>query len=178
MDYKANIWNECLKQNVFSNCKEDELPRIQELFEETLEESKDIDEIISVLRIKIQQISYKDLIPSEKKPIIDFSDKVEEEPLQDLDKLIAEKQKERQNDEPIKGPSSSSPIDSLSPVVSAPSIVSSSSPIVSSPPIVSSSPVVSSSSNELQEIKKIVLQQNLILEKILESQIKLLRQKK
>lgn len=174
MDYKANVWNECLKQNVFSNCREDELPRIQELFEETLEESKDIDEIISVLRVKIQQISYKDLIPSEKKPIIDFSDKVEEEPLQDLDKLIAEKQKERQNDEPIKGPSTTSPVASA-PVVSS-SVVSVPSPPIMSPLPVFSSPVVSS--NELHEIKKIVLQQNLILEKILESQIKLLRQKK
>lgn len=166
MDYKANVWNECLKQNVFANCREDELPRIQELFEQTLEESKDIDEIISVLRVKLQQISYKDLIPSEKKPIIDFSDNVEEEPLQDLDKLIAEKQQERQNDEPVKGPSTSSP-----PVVSPSPIVPLSSPIVSSSP-----PVVSP--NELHEIKQIVLQQNLILEKILESQIKLLRQKK
>lgn len=176
MDYKANVWNECLKQNVFSNCREDELPRIQELFEQTLEETKDIDEIISVLRVKLQQLSYKDLIPSEKKPIIDFSDNVEEEPLKDLDKLIAEKQKERQNDEPIKGPSTS-PIVSSAPIISSavPSVASLSSPVVSSP-IVSSLPIVSS--NELHEIKKIVLQQNLILEKILESQIKLLRQKK
>jgi len=32
MEYKAQVWNECLKQNVFDQCREDELPRIQELF--------------------------------------------------------------------------------------------------------------------------------------------------
>jgi len=101
MEYKAQVWNECLKQNVFDQCREDELPRIQELFEKTIEETKDINEIISILRVKIKEVAYKDLIPSEKRPIIDFSDNVEEEPLKDIDKLIAEKQKERQNEEPM-----------------------------------------------------------------------------
>lgn len=173
MEYKAQVWNECLKQNVFDQCREDELPRIQELFEKTIEETKDINEIISILRVKIKEVTYKDLIPSEKRPIIDFSDNVEEEPLKDLDKLIAEKQKERQNEEPMMTPKKE------------PVIYSNDEPVVSHPPMnqpahVTNQPAPINQpimSSELLELKQMVYQQNLILEKILESQIKILKKK-
>jgi hypothetical protein len=174
MEYKAQVWNECLKQNVFDQCREDELPRIQELFEKTIEETKDINEIISILRVKIKEVAYKDLIPSEKRPIIDFSDNVEEEPLKDIDKLIAEKQKERQNEEP------------MATIKKEPVMYSNDGPVISTPqtnppPQTNQStpqmnqPIMSS---ELLELKQMVYQQNLILEKILESQIRILKQKK
>jgi hypothetical protein len=167
MEYKAQVWNECLKQNVFDQCREDELPRIQELFEKTIEETKDINEIISILRVKIKEVAYKDLIPSEKRPIIDFSDNVEEEPLKDIDKLIAEKQKERQNEEP------------MATIKKEPVIYSNDGPVISTPqtnpPPQTNQPIMSS---KLLELKQMVYQQNLILEKILESQIRILKQKK
>jgi len=167
MEYKAQVWNECLKQNVFDQCREDELPRIQELFEKTIEETKDINEIISILRVKIKEVAYKDLIPSEKRPIIDFSDNVEEEPLKDIDKLIAEKQKERQNEEP------------MATIKKEPVMYSNDRPVISTPqtnpPPQTNQPIMSS---ELLELKQMVYQQNLILEKILESQIRILKQKK
>lgn len=174
MEYKAQVWNECLKQNVFDQCREDELPRIQELFEKTIEETKDINEIISILRVKIKEVTYKDLIPSEKRPIIDFSDNVEEEPLKDLDKLISEKQKERQNEEPMMTPKKE------------PVMYSNDEPVVSHPPMNQPAPLTNQPapinqpimSSELLELKQMVYQQNLILEKILESQIKILKQKK
>jgi hypothetical protein len=171
MEYKAQVWNECLKQNVFDQCREDELPRIQELFEKTIEETKDINEIISILRVKIKEVAYKDLIPSEKRPIIDFSDNVEEEPLKDIDKLIAE---ERQNEE------------HMATIKKEPVMYSNDGPVISTPqtnppPQTNQStpqtnqPIMSS---ELLELKQMVYQQNLILEKILESQIRILKQKK
>lgn len=171
MEYKAQVWNECLKQNVFDQCREDELPRIQELFEKTIEETKDINEIISILRVKIKEVNYKDLIPSEKRPIIDFSDNVEEEPLKDLDKLIAEKQKERQNEEPMMTPKKE------------PVMYSNDEPVMSNPPLNQPAPVTNQTapinqpiiSSELFELKQMVYQQNLVLEKILESQIKILK---
>lgn len=173
MEYKAQVWNECLKQNVFDQCREDELPRIQELFEKTIEETKDINEIISILRVKIKEVTYKDLIPSEKRPIIDFSDNVEEEPLKDLDKLIAEKQKERQNEEPMMTPKKEPVMYSNDePVMSHPPMNQPSHPTNKPAPI--NQPIMSS---ELLELKQMVYQQNLILEKILESQIKILKKK-
>ena len=161
-EYKANLWNECLQQNIFSNCRQEELPRVQELFEQTIEENKDVNtnDFISILGVKLNQMSYKDLIPSEKQPMIDFSDNIEEEPLKDIDKLIAEKQKERQNDEPIKMVPSQ-PVPSQ-PVPSQPV------PIKHVPPV--------QPNPEINELKQMIQQQNIILEKLLESQIKILRQ--
>jgi len=130
-------------------------------FEKTIEETKDINEIISILRVKIKEVAYKDLIPSEKRPIIDFSDNVEEEPLKDIDKLIAEKQKERQNEEP------------MATIKKEPVMYSNDGPVISTPqtnppPQTNQStpqtnqPIMSS---ELLELKQMVYQQNLILEK-------------
>jgi len=48
-----------------------------------IEETKDINEIISILRVKIKEVAYKDLIPSEKRTYYRFSDNVEEEPLKE-----------------------------------------------------------------------------------------------
>ena len=160
-EYKANLWNECLKQNLFSDCKQEELPKVQELFEQTIEENKDVNtnDFISILGVKIKQmtqLSYKDLIPNKKQPIIDFSDNIEEEPLKDIDQLIAEKQKERQNDEPINK--------IISKEQSIPIIQE---PIIQEPILVKN--------KEINEIKYMVQQQNKILEQLLESQIKILR---
>lgn len=155
MEYKAKLWDECLKQNIFSNCREDDLPRIQELFEKTVEENKDVspNDFTAILNVKLKQVSYKDLIPSEKQPIIDFSDNIDEEPLKDIDQLIAAKQKERQNDEPDK-----SPIPNM---------------VLPTPPLQVPLQVPS---KEIHDIRQMVQTQNVILEKILESQIKILKQ--
>lgn len=155
MEYKAKLWDECLKQNIFSNCREDDLPRIQELFEQTIEENKDVspNDFTAILDVKLKQVSYKDLIPSEKQPIIDFSDNIDEEPLKDIDQLIAAKQKERQNDEPVK-----SPIPNM---------------VLPTPPSQVPSQVPS---QEIHDIRQMVQTQNVILEKILESHIKILKQ--
>ena len=162
-EYKANLWNECLQQNIFSNCRQEELPRVQELFEQTIEENKDVNtnDFIAILGVKLNQMSYKDLIPSEKQPIIDFSDNIEEEPLKDIDKLIAEKQKERQNDEPLKMVQPT--MKPVQPMVQ---------PIVQ--PV---QPMVQplQPNPEIIELKQMIQQQNIILEKLLESQIKILR---
>jgi len=180
-EYKANLWNECLKQNLFSDCKQEELPKVQELFEQTIEENKDVNtnDFISILGVKIKQmtqLSYKDLIPNKKKPIIDFSDNIEEEPLKDIDKLIAEKQKERQNDEPINkiiSKEQSIPI-IQEPIIQEPIIQE---PIIQEPII--QEPIIQEpifgKNKEINEIKYMVQQQNKILEQLLESQIKILR---
>ena len=170
-EYKANLWNECLKQNLFSDCKQEELPKVQELFEQTIEENKDVNtnDFISILGVKIKQmtqLSYKDLIPNKKKPIIDFSDNIEEEPLKDIDKLIAEKQKERQNDEPINKIISK---EQSIPIIQEPIIQE---PIIQEPII--QEPILGKN-KEINEIKYMVQQQNKILEQLLESQIKILR---
>lgn len=170
-EYKANLWNECLQQNIFSNCRQEELPRVQELFEQTIEENKDVNtnDFIAILGVKLKQmtqLSYKDLIPSEKQPMIDFSDNIEEEPLKDIDKLIAEKQKERQNDEPNK---------MVQPVQMVPSKPVPSQMVPVQP--VPSRPIPPVQPNpEINELKQMIQQQNIILEKLLESQIKILRQ--
>lgn len=161
-EYKANLWNECLQQNIFSNCRQEELPRVQELFEQTIEENKDVNtnDFIAILGVKLKQVSYKDLIPSEKQPMIDFSDNIEEEPLKDIDKLIAEKQKERQNDEPLKMVQPTmKPVQPVQPMVQP--VQPMVQPLQPNPEII--------------ELKQMIQQQNIILEKLLESQIKILR---
>ena len=110
-------------------------------------------------------MSYKDLIPSEKQPIIDFSDNIEEEPLKDIDKLIAEKQKERQNDEPLK---MVQPVQPVQPVQSVQSVQ----PVQ---PMVQPTVQPVQPNPEIIELKQMIQQQNIILEKLLESQIKILR---
>ena len=180
IEYKAKLWDQCLKQNIFSNCREDELPRIQELFEQTIEENKDVspNDFTAIMNVKLKQVSYKDLIPSEKQPIIDFSDNIDEEPLKDIDQLIAAKQKERQNDEPmVKSPVQSMvPSQVQMPVQSmVPSQVKM--PVQSMVPSQVQMPVPSQvPSKEIHEIRQMVQNQNVILEKILESQIKILKQ--
>jgi len=170
-EYKANLWNECLKQNLFSDCKQEELPKVQELFEQTIEENKDVNtnDFISILGVKIKQmtqLSYKDLIPNKKQPIIDFSDNIEEEPLKDIDQLIAEKQKERQNDEPInKIISKEQSIPIIQEQIIQEQIIEEQ--IIQEPILVKN--------KEINEIKYMVQQQNKILEQLLESQIKILR---
>ena len=175
-EYKANLWNECLKQNLFSDCRSEQLPKVQELFEESMEENQSVNEFISVLSVKIKQmnqLSYKDLIPSEKQPIIDFSDKIEEEPLKDIDKLIAEKQKERQNEEMNESPLSNTLSNPLSNTLSNPISNPLSNPLSNHE--IKALNEENPTYKEIMDIKKKVQQQNLILEKILESQIKILK---
>ena len=179
-EYKANLWNECLQQNIFSNCRQEELPRVQELFEQTIEENKDVNtnDFIAILGVKLNQMSYKDLIPSEKQPIIDFSDNIEEEPLKDIDKLIAEKQKERQNDEPLKMVQPVQPTvqPTVQPVQPVQPTVQPTVQLVQ-PTVQPVQPTVQpvQPNPEIIELKQMIQQQNIILEKLLESQIKILR---
>ena len=159
MSIMETLWNECLKHNLFLGFSEDELPNVQSLFEQTYEENRDTTspEFISIFSTKLKQkkFNYKDLIVENKPTIIDFSDKAEEEPIADIDRLISEKQKEREqlyanhtpNPVPSPGPNPVSKL-ALSPVPSpAPQAVS-------------------------QEHYQY---QNKILEQILESQIKILK---
>ena len=100
MSIMETLWNECLKHNLFLGFSEDELPNVQSLFEQTYEENRDTTspEFISIFSTKLKQkkFNYKDLIVENKPTIIDFSDKAEEEPIADIDRLISEKQKERE----------------------------------------------------------------------------------
>lgn len=163
MSIMETLWNECLKHNLFLGFSEDELPNVQSLFEQTYEENRDTTspEFISIFSTKLKQkkFNYKDLIVENKPTIIDFSDKAEEEPIADIDRLISEKQKEREqlyanhtpNPAQSPGPNPVSKL-ALSPV-----------------PSPAPSPAPQAVSQEHYQY------QNKILEQILESQIKILK---
>jgi hypothetical protein len=101
METKEALWNECLLQNVFVGYTEAELPNVQTAFEEVYAahtratKSEFVELLSQKLKIKsTNQFVYKDLFPPQQPPKIDFSDK-DEEPLKDLDRLIADKKNER-----------------------------------------------------------------------------------
>jgi len=176
-EYKAKLWNDCLSANIFIGCSESEVPKVQELFEKTIEENRDIStsDFISIMSVKIKQMtqmSYKDLIPTEKKPIIDFSDNIEEEPLTNIDKLIEQKQKERQNDTFVSQPSN--PIVPTNKILGPSNIIMPTNPIASTNPILGPNTILTPP-NKMIDIEKMIRQQNIILEQILESQIKILK---
>lgn len=167
MSIMETLWNECLKHNLFLGFSEDELPNVQSLFEQTYEENRDTTspEFISIFSTKLKQkkFNYKDLIVENKPTIIDFSDKAEEEPIADIDRLISEKQKER---EQLYANHTPNPVSSNLVTNPTPNPVSSN--LLTNP--VSSNPIASEvASQEHYQY------QNKILEQILESQIKILK---
>lgn len=97
---KAEIWDLCIQNNIFEGMQNNMVPKIQEIFETTINENtntpiKELLEKISINIKSINTLNYKDLLPKEKKVNIQFNDDVQDEPLQDLDKILEEKQKER-----------------------------------------------------------------------------------
>lgn len=97
---KETLWNECLLQNVFVGYTETELPNVQSTFEQVYDGNQYTTpaEFVERLTQKLKsarQFEYKDLLPPQIPPVIDFSDK-EEEPLKDIDRLISEKKTERE----------------------------------------------------------------------------------
>ena len=159
MSIMETLWNECLKHNLFLGFSEDELPNVQSLFEQTYEENRDTTspEFISIFSTKLKQkkFNYKDLIVENKPTIIDFSDKAEEEPIADIDRLISEKQKER---EQLYANHTPNPVPNPVP-----------SPVPSPVSKLALSPAPQAVTQEHYQY------QNKILEQILESQIKILK---
>ena len=94
---KADIWDMCVKQNIFEGYQDIMLPKIQEIFEKTLENNINDSTIIEKIRENLKEIKtidYKDLMPKENIKTIDFSDK-DEGPISNIEELIKKKQDER-----------------------------------------------------------------------------------
>jgi hypothetical protein len=94
---KADIWDMCVKQNIFEGYQDIMLPKIQEIFEKTLENNINDSNIIEKIRENLKEIKtidYKDLMPKENIKTIDFSDK-DEGPISNIEELIKKKQDER-----------------------------------------------------------------------------------
>lgn len=140
---KVKKWDLCLEHNLFNGFNESLLPKIQELFEDTLNTNEKIDDtiFITLMKEKIKQIDtfdYKNTIIHENRKDINFSDE-NEEPIEDIQGLLESKQNERKmlfND-------------------------------------LSNTSVENKNENE-NKILYVLSQQNLILEKILLSQINVL----
>jgi len=94
---KADIWDMCVKQYIFEGYQDIMLPKIQEIFEKTLENNINDSNIIEKIRENLKEIKtidYKDLMPKENIKTIDFSDK-DEGPISNIEELIKKKQDER-----------------------------------------------------------------------------------
>ena len=108
---KAYLWNKCVDQGIFNNVNKGDAPRIQPLFESTLETFNNRFEDIEILNnefiIKIKdeinklnsfeerQKEYDKLLKTNIPPKIDFSDKLDE-PLKNIDSLVEQTQQMRQ----------------------------------------------------------------------------------
>lgn len=108
---KALLWNKCVDQGIFNNVNKSDAPRIQPLFESTLDSFNNRFEDLEILNnefiIKIKeeinklnsfeekQKDYDKLLKSNIPPKIDFSDKLDE-PLKNIDSLVEQTQQMRQ----------------------------------------------------------------------------------
>jgi hypothetical protein len=108
---KALLWNKCVDQGIFNNVNKGDAPRIQPLFESTLDSFNNRFEDLEVLNnefiIKIKeeinklnsfeerQKEYDKLLKTNTPPKIDFSDKIDE-PLKNIDSLVEQTQQMRQ----------------------------------------------------------------------------------
>ena len=97
---KAEIWDLCIKNNIFEGIQNNMLPKVQEIFEDTINTNMNTtkEELLKMISINIKSINtinYKDLLPKEKIVDIKFNDDVQDEPLINIDKILEEKQKER-----------------------------------------------------------------------------------
>jgi len=109
---KAQLWNKCIEQGIFNNVNKNDAPRIQPLFETTLQQFNNRVESVEILnnefiiRIKEEinklnsfeerQKEYDKLLKSNVPPKIDFSDKIDE-PLKNIDSLVEQTQQIRQD---------------------------------------------------------------------------------
>ena len=110
---KAKLWNMCVEKGMFNTIKGDNLKEVQGIFEkiiknyESFSPSQNIfDKIIDSVSIEIQnkytitfedrKKEYEELLTIPVPKTIDFSDKKDEH-LENIEELIQEKQKERQN---------------------------------------------------------------------------------
>ena len=96
---KVKKWDLCLENNLFNGLNESLLPKIQEVFEDTLNTNDKLDNniFITLMKEKIKQIDtfdYKNTIIHEDKKDIDFSDE-NEVPIEDIQCLLESKQNER-----------------------------------------------------------------------------------
>lgn len=98
---KAEIWDLCLQNNIFLGIQNNMFPKIQEIFEDTINDNMNVskEELLKLISINIKSVgntlNYKDLLPKEKVVDINFNDDVQDEPLVNIDKILEEKQKER-----------------------------------------------------------------------------------
>lgn len=98
---KAEIWDLCLQNNIFLGIQNNMFPKIQEIFEDTINDNMNVskEELLKLISINIKSVgntlNYKDLLPKEKIVDINFNDDVQDEPLVNIDKILEEKQKER-----------------------------------------------------------------------------------
>ena len=97
---KAELWDLCIKNNIFEGIQNNMLPKVQEIFEDTVNTNMNVskEELLKMISIHIKSINtinYKDLLPKEKIVDIKFNDDIQDEPLINIDKILEEKQKER-----------------------------------------------------------------------------------
>ena len=178
---KAQLWEVCLKNNIFEGFSDNEIPKIQDIFENILEERNDVAEtdFLSLIQIKLKQlknVSYKDLVPAEKVPIIDFSIKEDDAPLKNLDKLIQDKINERNLDMPDNVNINNNGDMSENKVINTTNPFNYEKNIINT--LHDNSDTITKIKNvdtyqTDQTFSKIIHQQNLLLEKIFESQIKI-----
>jgi hypothetical protein len=170
---KALLWNKCVDQGIFNNVNKSDAPRIQPLFESTLESFNNRFEDLEILNnefiIKIKeeinklnsfeerQKEYDKLLKTNTPPKIDFSDKLDE-PLKNIDSLVEQTQQMRQ--EVFKNLEKQN--------VSNTTLLNSS---------LNTSSLNNSSNNNLGnfDLQKVIKTQNEILIKILETQNKILQ---
>ena len=108
---KAKLWDDCIQQNIFNNVNKEHAPKIQSIFESTIEFFASRNENITVLNkefiIKIKeeldklnsfeerQKDYEQLLTKPQPTKIDFSDKLDE-PIKNMDLLLEKTQNNRQ----------------------------------------------------------------------------------
>lgn len=97
---KAELWDLCIKNNIFEGIQNNMLPKVQEIFEDTVNTNMNVskEELLKMISIHIKSINtinYKDLLPKEKIVDIKFNDDIQDEPLINIDKILEEKKKER-----------------------------------------------------------------------------------
>ena len=97
---KAELWDLCMKNNIFEGIQNNMLPKVQEIFEDTVNNNDTMSdvELLKLIHLNIKAINtinYKDLLPKQKIVDIKFNDDIQDEPLLDIDKILEEKQKER-----------------------------------------------------------------------------------
>ena len=108
---KAKLWDDCIQQGVFNSVHKDNVSKIQNIFETTIDifitKNDSIDILNKEFMIKIKeelnklnsfeerQKDYDQLLSNPKPKTIDFSDKLDE-PIKNMDLLLEKTQNNRQ----------------------------------------------------------------------------------